>query len=309
MIYTLTLNPALDRELVVPEFAFDAILHAGARRIDYGGKGFNVSRALKALGTESIALGLVGGPTGERIAHGLDETNISSDLVWISGETRTNISIVNADSTHYLKVNEPGPIIAPLEMYTIYQKICKMARPGDWWVISGSLPQGIPEALYPELINIIQEADGRAVLDTDGPALRMGCEAAPYLVKPNRAEAERLADHPIESREDAKAALRVIHTLGPRHIALSLGADGALFSDGQQVWYAEPPTIQERNPIGAGDAMVAGMVWARSRDEAWPEALRWGVACGALAASLGGTAMGSRADVRILSEHVRVKLV
>lgn len=165
MIYTLTLNPALDRELTVPAFAFDKVLRATAVRVDWGGKGFNVSRALTALGAESIALGFVGGVTGESLRVGLAELGIRTDFVQVAGETRTNVSIVTEDHTHYLKVNDPGPTITLAEQTALLQKIRAFAQPGDWWVLAGSLPPGVPANFYAQVIQLVQSAGGHAALD------------------------------------------------------------------------------------------------------------------------------------------------
>jgi 1-phosphofructokinase family hexose kinase len=306
MIYTLTLNPALDRELTVPAFAFDQVLRASAVRVDYGGKGFNVSRALAALGAESMALGFVGGATGESLTMGLADLGIRTDFVQVAGETRTNVSIVTEDHAHYLKVNDPGPAITPAEQTALLQKTRALAQPGDWWVLAGSLPPGVPATFYAEVIRSVQSAGAQAVLDTSGEPLRVGCTARPFLVKPNAAEAGELAGARVTSLDEARSAIGKIRALGVQNVVISLGRVGALYSDGQNVWQAKPPEVDERNPIGAGDALVAGLVWALSHSYSSPEALRWGVACGAAAASLDGTAMGSKSLVESLVRQVRL---
>ncbi len=305
MLFTLTLNPALDYELNVPALEFNTVLRATAGRTDWGGKGFNVSRALAALGAESVALGFVGGQTGRRLEAGLHAAGIETDFVWVEGETRTNVSIVAPPQ--YIKANEAGPYISPTELYTLHQKIERLAGRGDWWVLSGSLPPGVPPKFYHEVIEVVQRAGGRAVLDASGPALFMGCKAGPHLVKPNRSEAAALAGVPVQSVEDARAAAEAIRTLGPQLTALSLGAEGALLFNQKATWVAAPPPVEEQNPTGAGDAMVAGLVWAMAEGHGPDEALAWGVACGAAAASLPGTAMGPRAMVAELREAVRVE--
>jgi len=304
MIYTLTLNPALDRALTVPAFAFAQLLRSNAVRVAYGGKGFNVSRALAALGAESIALGFVGGATGESLTMGLADLGIRTDFVQVAGETRTNVSIVTEDRAHYLKVNDPGPVITPAEQTTLLRKIRALAQPGDWWVLAGSLPPGVPATFYAEVIRLVQSAGAHAVLDTSGEPLRVGCTAGPFLVKPNAAEAGELAGTRVISLDEARSAIGKIHALGVQNVVISLGRVGVLYSDGQSLWHAEPPAVDERNPIGAGDALVAGLVWKLGQGCSWPEALCWGVACGAAAASLDGTAMGSRSLVENLARNV-----
>jgi fructose-1-phosphate kinase PfkB-like protein len=153
---------------------------------------------------------------------------------------------------------------------------------------------------------LVQSAGAYAVLDTSGEPLRVGCAARPFLVKPNAAEAGELAGVRVTSPDEARDAIGKIHALGVQNVVISLGQAGALYSDGQSVWQAEPPAIEKRNPIGAGDALVAGLVWELSNSYSGPEVLRWGVACGAAAASLDGTAMGPRSLVESLARQVRL---
>lgn len=304
MIYTLTLNPAVDRELRVPAIEFDTVLRAEAVRVDCGGKGFNVSRALAALGTESVAVGLVGGVAGQTLAAGLSRIGIRTDFVEVAGETRTNVTVVG--DTHYIKVNESGPPVTAEELNRLIGRVHALARPGDWWVLSGSLAPGVPADVYGELITLLWAVGARAILDTSGPALRHGCTAGPYAAKPNAAEASELIGRPVEANEDLLAAMASIHGRGVAVVILSLGRRGAAVFDGIHGWLASPPGIEERNPIGAGDALVAGAVRAFDLGLPPEEALRWGVASGAAAAALDGTAMGSYADVEALTKRVEL---
>lgn len=311
MIYTITLNPAVDRELTVAEIVFDTVLRATGWRVDLGGKGFNVSRMLHALGEASVALAIAAGGSGRRLQEGLESMGIATDFVWVEGETRTNVSIVAerqnaAGGGHYIKVNEPGPTITTDAFAALMDKITGLARAGDWWVLAGSLPPGLPDHAYAALITAVQTAGGRAVLDSSGPALQQGCLARPFLVKPNATELTHLTQLPVSTPAEAAAAAEVLRT-GVANVVVSLGKAGALAADANGVWLAQSPHIQEQNPIGAGDSMVAGLVLGLSRGLNLIESLRWGVACGAATASLSGTAVGSRALVEALLPHVTVQ--
>lgn len=305
MIYTVTLNPALDRELTVPSIEFDEVLRATESRVDCGGKGFNVSRMLAALGAESVALGFAGGRTGDALRDGLEALGIATDFVAIAGETRTNVSIVTHAHDRHVKANEPGPTISDDEQAALVARVRERARPGDWWVLAGSLPPGVAPAIYADLIRHVQAAGGRAVLDTSGPALRHGCAARPFLIKPNAAEASQLTGLPIGSVEQALAAAEAL--AGIEHVAISMGKAGALLASRGDGWLAAAPAIRERNPIGAGDALVAGLVWGLSREYAPPDALRWGVACGTIAAGRPGTAVGSYGEVAELMRRIEAR--
>jgi len=307
MLYSVTLNPAVDRELTVPEIAFDEVLRASASRVDYGGKGFNVSRMWSALGAASVALGVAGGRSGQLLAEGLAGLGIATDFLWIPGETRTNVSIVAADHSRYIKVNEAGPAIDAPAYQALLDKVAGLARPGDWWVLAGSLPPGAPATAYADLIRIIQTAGGHAVLDASGEALAHGCQAGPRLVKPNAVEAEALTGRPVETMDDALAAAREIRTWGVGAVVISMGAAGAVMAAETGVWQASPPPIRERNPIGAGDSMVAGLVWRLSQGARPEDALRWGMACGAATAATSGTGMGSLEEITALVGYASLR--
>jgi 1-phosphofructokinase family hexose kinase len=304
VIYTLTSNPALDRELRVPSILFGDVLRASASRVDPGGKGFNVSRALRGMGAGSVAVGLVGGFAGRQIAASLHGAGIAIDFVQIDGETRTNVTV--ADGGKHIKVNEAGPTVSVAEQRRLVDKVRALARADDWWVLSGSLPPGAAPELYAEIVSIVNAAGARAVLDASGPPLARGCGAAPYLVKPNSAEAAELTGLAVDDEAGARAAAERIHAMGVAHVLVSMGRRGAVLSSGARAWVAKPPSIVERNPIGAGDSMVAGLVWGLSRGLPVQEALRWGVASGAAAASLDGTAFGTLAQVEELERKVEL---
>jgi 1-phosphofructokinase family hexose kinase len=306
MIYTVTLNPAVDRELTVPAIEFDTVLRASDWRVDFGGKGFNVSRMLMSLGTASTALGFAGGRAGELLRDGLESLDIQTDFIWVDGETRTNVSIVSESHDHYVKANEPGPTISAADQEKLLAQIRQLAQPGDWWVLAGSLPPGVPATMYADIIAILHEADAKAILDTSGAALEHGCGARPFLAKPNDAEVSKLTGLPVQNRTQIAAAAQAVQAAGVTNVIISLGKDGALLADGQKTMIVASPTIEERNPIGAGDSMVGGLTWGLSQGMDVAEALRWGIACGAATASMSGTAVGSRQLVESLEKQVKI---
>ena len=309
MIYTLTLNPAVDRELVVEEIVFDTVLRASEWRVDCGGKGFNVARMLQSLDTPSIAVGFAAGKSGELLDDSLQSLGIETDFVWVGGETRTNVSIVSIDHAHHVKVNEPGPTVTETDLAKLVQKVRGLAGPDDGWVIAGSLPPGVPPTFYAEIITILQSAGARVFLDTSDEALRQSCPAKPFLVKPNAAEAQELTGLPINTPAEIAAVGAAIQAMGPGNVIISLGKQGALLVDGKGAWLAASPEIVERNPIGAGDSMVAGLVWGLSQGHSMPDALCRGIACGAATASQKGTSVGSLAQVNELLTKVSLSEV
>jgi 1-phosphofructokinase family hexose kinase len=305
MIITVTPNPALDRTLTVPHIRFNEMVRATASRLDWGGKGFNVSRALQALGTGSVAMGFVGGATGQALERGLSGMGISTDFVHIGDETRTNTVITDATAQRYVKVNEAGPTVQAQELAAFLDRARERVQPGDTWVLCGSLPPGVPPDFYARLVTLVQAGGAKALLDSSGEPLRLGCTASPTLVKPNVVEAEEMTGREIQSAPDALDAAGVFLRQGIELVALSLGADGLLLASKQRAVWARPPIVQARNPVGAGDALLAGLAWALERGLALEELARWGVATGTAAAAREGVSAGTRGEVEMLYEQVR----
>ncbi len=306
MIFTITPNPVLDRTLTVPEIVFDEMTRAQVVREDWGGKGFNVSRALRALGVASEALGFAGGATGQKLAAGLDSLGIPHDLTPIAGETRTNIVIAEARSARYIKVNEAGPTVSEAEIAAFFATIHGKVHAGDWWALCGSLPPGVPPDFYARLIALIQGQGARALLDTAGEPLRLGLAAHPYLVKPNAVEAAELTGIAIHSDKSADEAARAFLTMGAQRVALSLGAGGMLWATPDVQRRAHPPQAPVKNPTGAGDALLAGMLRALVDGLPPSEVARWGVAVGTAAAMQEGVGVGAAAEVAALYAQVTI---
>ena len=309
MIYTVTLNPAVDREMTVDAIAFDTVLRALEWRVDCGGKGFNVARMLKSLGTSSVALGFAAGKSGEMLNDKLQSLGIETAFVWVDGETRTNVSIVSAENGQYVKVNEPGPTINGADLAQLAQKIRDRVQAGDWWVLAGSLPPGVEPSYYTELITIIQSAGAKVFLDTSDEALRQNCGAKPLLVKPNDEEAHALTGLPVNTPAEIAAVGMAISAMGPASVVISLGKVGAVLVDKGKAWLAASPKIVAANPIGAGDSMVAGIVWGLSQGDSMQDALCKGIASGAATASQKGTSVGSREQVNKLLPQVQIREV
>ncbi len=307
MIVTVTPNPALDRTLTVSRIVFNEVIRATDSRLDCGGKGFNVSRALAALGTESLAMGFIGGATGRWLEHGLRDLGIATDFVYIGGETRTNTVIIEASTGQYIKVNEAGPTVQAKEVAAFFERVRERVRADDIWVLSGALSPGISPDFYTRLTALVQGGGARVFLDSSGEPLRLGCAARPYLVKPNVAEAEEMIGQGIRSDAGALAAAEAFLRQGIELVALSLGAAGLLLASQERAVWARPPQVQARHPTGAGDALLAGLAWALQQGLPLEEMARWGVAAGTAAAMREGVGCGSRAEVEALHREVRIE--
>jgi len=289
----------------VPAMEFDAVLRASEARVDFGGKGFNVSRLLKGMNEPSTAVGFLGGNAGELLQKGLQSLGIGTDFVWVSEETRTNVSIVTQSHDHYIKVNEKGPLVDESRQKELLDKIDSLAKRGDWWVLAGSLPPGVTNGMYARVIQVLNKHDARAILDTSGESLKRGCVEKPFLVKPNAEEAHALTGLPMNTPTEIAAGAAEIRGMGAQNVIVSMGKAGALLHTAEGTWLTHTPKIQEKNPIGAGDSMVGGLVWALTQRIPLKEALGWGVASGAATASLPGTEVGSRPLIEELYSQVQ----
>ncbi|HEU5100122.1 MAG TPA: 1-phosphofructokinase [Roseiflexaceae bacterium] len=307
MIITVTPNPALDRTLTVPQIVFDEMVRASDSRLDLDGKGVNVSKALGQLGLSTLLLGFAGGATGEMLERRLREQGFATDFTRVAGETRTNTMILDATNTRYVKANEPGPTLRPAELATFFSQARARLAPGDTWILSGSLPPGTPDGFYAELVSLIQSGGARALLDTSGEPLRLGCAARPYLAKPNAGEAQALTGEPIDGEATVRRAALYFLDRGVELVALSLGADGLLLAARDQAARARPPRVHALNPVGAGDALLAGIAWALEQRLDLAELARWGVASGTAAAMRAGTDSAARSAVEALHAQVQVE--
>lgn len=288
MIVTLTLNPSLDRTVEVDELVRGAVLRATSARLDPGGKGVNVCRALLANGVPSRAVVAVGGPDGDQLIHLMETEGLAVRAVHVAGRTRSNVTIVEPDGV-VTKLNEPGGSLSPGELEALAGVLAQEARDADWLVGCGSLPPGVPEDLYAQLIRAARAAGVKIAVDTSGPPLLAAVRAGPDLVKPNREELAEAVGFPVGTVADAVKAAGLLRAAGARAVLVSLGADGAVLLDENDVVTSGlAPVAVPRSAVGAGDALLAGFLSAGARG---PAALAEGLAWGAAAVSLPASRM------------------
>jgi 1-phosphofructokinase family hexose kinase len=299
MIFTLTPNPSIDRLLTIPQIQFNSVLRSEKVRLDWGGKGFNVSRSLQQFGIDTTAIAWVGGGSGKMLADGLQSLGIQTDFVWVDEDTRTNTRIIEEDGDWYIKVNEPGPPITKDDIEQLYLKVEGYAKKGDFWVLSGSLPPDVPVDFYADLINLFNSRGARVYFDTSGTPLRYGCQAGPYLVKPNPKEAGSIVGFDIDDLEDAKRAALPFLRMGIANLALSMGSMGLLLASQREMIYAKTPKINIKNESGSGDSLLAGLIYAQLKALEPVEVARWAVATCAAASETEGV---SEFDVRRIQE-------
>ncbi|WP_084958661.1 1-phosphofructokinase [Thermoactinospora rubra] len=300
MILTLTLNPSLDRTIEVDSLERGAVIRAGAARLEPGGKGVNVSRALLANGVASCAVVPYGGDQGHRLISLLGAAGLDMVTVPVQGPTRSNITLAEPDGT-ITKINEPGTALSAEELERIAEAVLGAAHSADWLVASGSLPPGVPADVYAMLTRRFSAAGILVAVDTSGPALECALAAGPALIKPNREELAEATGRQLYRLGDVVEAAEKLRAAGARTVLASLGRDGALLVQEDGVWYGEAPVTEPRSAVGAGDALLAGFLAAG----AWgPAALAEALAWSAAAVELPGSRMPGPGDIR--RGHARV---
>jgi 1-phosphofructokinase len=294
VILTLTLNPSLDRTIDIASLTRGAVIRAATARLDPGGKGVNVSRALLANSIASRAVVPFGGDEGRQLVYLLWQQGLDMATVPVAGRTRSNVTLAEPDGT-VTKINEPGTALSPAELDTIADTVLAEAHEADWVVASGSLPPEVPADVYARLCRRFAGAGIHVAVDTSGPALASALDAGPALVKPNLEELAGVTGRPILCVGDVVEAASRLRAAGARTVLASLGADGAVLVEEQGVWYGEATVTEPRSSVGAGDAMLAGFLAGGARGEAaLVEALAWGAA----AVRLPGSRMPGPGDIR-----------
>ena len=286
-VLTVTPNPSLDRTTEVDRLVRGQVLRTTAARLDPGGKGLNVSRAVLP----------VGGPEGDQLLSLAEWAGISLVPVPVGGATRTNVAVVESDGT-VTKLNDPGPAVSSDEVEALLAELSRalVGASARWLVASGSLPPGAPVDLYARMVRLGHEAHVRVAVDSSGGALGAALVASPDLLAPNRAELAEVTASPVATIADVVQACRWVQQRGAVTVLASLGSDGAVLVEGSAPpLYGEAPAVRVRSAVGAGDALLAGFVAAGgSGGQALLEGLAWGAA----AAALPGSVMPGPEDVR-----------
>jgi len=297
MIVTLTPNPSVDRTVSITDLQRGEVHRATASRIDPGGKGVNISRALTAHKARTLAVLPAGGPQGHLLAELLAEAGIEVAIVPIGGSIRANLALVEPDGTT-TKINEPGPLLSGSELGALLDgAVATLREHPSWLVGSGSLPPGVEDDLYAGLVHRCHEAGVRVAIDASGPALRHAVVAGPDLIKPNLEELEDLLDRRLNSLGDVRAAAFDLVSQGVATVVVSLGRHGALLVTASVTAHAVAPISSPLSTVGAGDALLAGYLYATGSGTSAVDALAAGVSWGAAAVSLPGSRMPNPADV------------
>lgn len=305
-IFTITFSPCIDKSASVASLIPEKKLRCSQPKLEPGGGGINVARAIHKLGGAATAIYPAGGYTGQYFTALLKKEGIPLQVINSKEETRENIIIVDESTGNQFRFGMPGTRLDESEWQACLDFIAS-APAVDFVVASGSLPPGVPADIYGRLARLLVPKNGKLVVDTSGEALRHAVKAGVFLIKPNLGELASLCGKEWLSPAEAKeAALSLIKENGVRYVLLSMGAEGAMFVSGEGAWTFVPPAVERRSTVGAGDSMVGGMVQSLVKGMNPEESARYAVACGTAATLNPGTELCRKEDADRLFEQVRV---
>lgn len=298
MIYTVTLNPALDYVMQVTDLKTGETNRSETEEIQFGGKGINVSVMLSCLGQPTVALGFIAGFTGKQLETLVKATGVLTDFICLpAGQTRINVKLKGNEET---EINAGGSDVDPASL----EKLCKILgqlQDGDTLVLAGSIPKSLPQNTYQKVIECVKEKDVRLVVDATGEALLCTLPYRPFLIKPNLAELTELWGRPLSNEEEIEKAALFLQRKGAQNVLISLGGDGAVLLDQTGKTHCLSALAGEvKNAVGAGDSMVAGFLTGVK--DGYENGLKWGVAAGSATAFRCGLATGD--DVKRLVQQL-----
>ncbi|AUT05806.1 6-phosphofructokinase [Streptococcus parauberis] len=276
MIYTVTLNPSIDFIVRIDHLETGSVNRMDSDDKFAGGKGINVSRVLKRLGTENNATGFLGGFTGRFIQESLVNEGIISNFVNVAEDTRINVKIKSEKET---EINGQGPKITEENLIALEAILSKLSDE-DTVVFAGSAPSSLGNEIYKELIPLVRNTGAQVVCDFEGQTLLDSLAYNPLLVKPNNHELEEIFKVTLSGLDDVEHYARKILDMGAQNVIISMAGDGALLVTKEAAYFAKPIKGQVKNSVGAGDSMVAGFTGEFVKSKNPIEALKWGVACG-----------------------------
>ncbi|RFU68267.1 1-phosphofructokinase [Bacillus sp. V59.32b] len=301
MIYTVTLNPAIDFIVEVDDFQSNSLNRIKKEAKFPGGKGINVSRVLKRIGIESKALGFTGGFTGEFIKNFLETENISVDFTEVATDTRINIKLKSAGET---EINGLGPEVTQENYQDLLKKINELTI-DDIVVLAGSIPPSVPSDFYEHVTKLCLDQGIRVIVDTSGPSLMDVIKHKPFLVKPNHHELGEIFSTKIQTTKDAAKYGQQLIELGARNVIVSMAGEGAVLCTENKMYSANVPSGKVVNSVGAGDSVVAGFVGTYTKTADILKAFKFGLAAGSATAF--SADLARKEDIEALIPQIEVK--
>jgi 1-phosphofructokinase family hexose kinase len=299
-------NTSVDKAMEADELRPGTVMRVRDVRASPGGKGLHVALAAAALGEAVGLVGLIDSAHRREFEDVLGARGVEFDAVETRDPVRTCLAIHDRRGQRVTELLEPGPETDEATREALCARFLSRAARSSVSVLSGSVPRGFPDRVYGDLVAGARAAGGRVLLDASGALLEHGVAAGPFLVKPNREEAEALAGTAIDGPAAAAHVARTLAARGPGMVIVSLGEEGAVAVAGGRAAHAWVRAAVVANPVGSGDCLLGGVAVALARQQSMEEALRLGVACGAANAMSRETGRFERADVERLLPQVEL---
>ena len=306
MIYTVTLNPALDKTAIVPGLNIDLVNRITELRSDPGGKGINVSKVVKQLGGKSVAIAVLAGNTGLTIKNMLAEAGIECQSFDVEGETRTNLKIIDPVNDTHTDINEPGPEVTDEMLDGMLADLAAKVGADDIAVLSGSIARGASAETYRTWVAALKATGATVYLDADGDALVAGLEAGPDLIKPNEIELGNMLGRKLDTDEKVAEAARELLARGLSRVMVSMGGAGAVYATPERVIKASPVKVKVGSTVGAGDSVVAALAFAEANGMGVEDTMKLAMATGAANVMQTGTQAAPRELVDSLIDRVEL---
>lgn len=306
-IVTITLNPAVDQTLYFNQFQVGQVNRVSKGRLDPAGKGINVAKVIRSLGHDVAVSGFLGRENAHIFEQYFQAQAISNHFIKVDGATRVNTKIVDEANGLVSEINFPGIHYGTSDLQELEKVIQQLAVESKIFVLSGSLPGEAPIDLYRKFTEILKSYDCKVFLDTSGGALAEGIKAKPYAIKPNLDELKQLMGHSVEHELDVLKAIDTLMLGGIAKVVISLGGKGALVADRTQRLLVSPLDVKVSSTVGAGDALVAGLVYGEAQGMSLEEQARWATAVAAASVAQPGTQAGELQDVEKLLPYVKLK--
>ena len=265
-IATVTLNPAIDQTVQIPDFTAGDVNRIAEQQLDAGGKGVNVASFLSHMGHKIAATGILGADNAGIFEQLFARQAIADHFVRLPGLTRVNMKIVDGVKLEITDINAPGLANSQQALVELTARIDAHCEAGvETFVLAGSLPADIPDTIYGELTRSLKAKGKCVALDASGPSFAAALKEGPDIIKPNISELAELVGKPLSSPQEVVAAARAVTAGKVELIAVSMGEQGAIFITADEVLLAQPPKAVVKSTVGAGDAMVSGIVDARAK--------------------------------------------
>lgn len=306
MVITVTLNPALDKTLSIGNFTLGTVNRVENIRYDIGGKGINVSKVLKNFDIDSVCTGFLGGVWESHFEKELKKRKIQTNFVHIAESTRTNTKVVDSIYKVYTDINEAGPNIDSEELKCFLEKFETLCNRGDIVVLSGGVSSSIPVDIYGTLIKLAKQKGAITVFDADGELLKHGLKEKPDIIKPNIHELQKLMGFDDEEESTVIKMAKQLIEGGVKKVLVSLGEKGAIYITEEGVVSCEGLKVNVKSTVGAGDSMVAALVYGLINNLKDKETLAFANACGAASVEMEGTEACSLEEVKKLVDKIKV---